>query len=100
MSAFTGPQGKGATRTRRATQRTDAEARNAATPPERRRNARRDCPTGKVKYASEHDAQIALVGALVNRNRGRLQRHEQRWYQCPMCTGWHLTSKPDKGRAA
>jgi len=36
MSAFTGPQGKGARRRLRALKRAEAEARNALTPPERR----------------------------------------------------------------
>lgn len=37
MSAYSGPQGKGAAKKRRAVKRAEAEARNALTPPERRR---------------------------------------------------------------
>jgi hypothetical protein len=43
MSAFTGPQGKGALRRHRATKREDADARNATTPHERTAKHRRDC---------------------------------------------------------
>ena len=96
-----GPQGNGAMKTRRATKRAEAETRNAATPPERRKSARRGCPTGKVRFPDEHSAQVAIVGAAVARNRGKNQRREIRWYCCPMCGGgWHLTSKPDRGHAA
>lgn len=55
------------------------------------------CPaTGKVRFHTEHAAQVALVGAIVRRNAGRGQRRECRHYQCPVCHGWHLTSKPKR----
>ena len=94
MSAYTGQQGKGAATTRRATKRAEAEARNLATPPERRRYYRRPCPHGKRKYAAESQARTELVGALLGRNSGDGKRHEKRVYECPACAHWHLTSKP------
>ena len=97
MSSYFGRMGKGAASRLREQKRTEAEARNALTPPERRRSARRACTTGKIRFATEHDAQVALVGAVVGRNRGKTQRHEQRYYVCPFCAGWHLTSRPDNG---
>jgi len=101
MSAFTGPQRKGATRDHRATKRAEAEARNAATPWERRASARRPCPTGKTRYRTEQEARTELVGCLVAKNAGRNQRKEVRVYGCPLCGAFHLTSKPyDPERAA
>lgn len=52
----------------------------------------------KVRFADEHAAQVALVGAVIKRNRGANQRRERRYYACPAGNGWHLTSmdkKPD-----
>jgi hypothetical protein len=94
MGAYTGPQGKGAADARRATKRAEAEARNLATPTERRRYYRRPCPSGKRKYATESQARTELVGALVGANSGDGKRHEKRVYECPACGRWHLTSKP------
>jgi len=96
MSAYTGRQGRGAATQRRKAKRLAAEQRNAATPPQRRRAARRKCPTGKVKYLTEQEARTELVGTVVAKNAGRGHRHECRWYACPMCKGWHLTSQPAK----
>lgn len=79
-------------RDRRARKRAEAEQRNTATAPERRRSARRPCPTGKHKYATEHEARVELVGMVVARNRGKVQRRERRVYRCPACGGWHATS--------
>lgn len=95
MSRYTGPQGPGAARRAREQRRAEAEARDALTRPERRASARRDCPTGKRKL-TEHDAQCELVGAQVDRNRGRTHRKERRAYECPHCGWLHLTSKPQK----
>lgn len=96
MSAFTGPQGPGALRTHRETKRAEAQARNATTKPERRKAARRGCPTGKRRFVTEQYARAELVGTAIARNTGRNQRQECRCYQCPMCGGWHLTSKPER----
>ena len=94
MSAYSGPQGKGAATTRRATRRAEAEARNLATPTERRRYYRRPCPSGKRKYATEAEARTELVGTNIARNMGKAKRQECRVYECGACGRWHLTSKP------
>ena len=96
VSAFTGPQGRGAQRERRATKRTEAETRNALTRPENRANSRRPCPTGKRRFVTEQYARAELVGTTMARNNGRAQRQECRAYLCPICKGWHLTSKPER----
>lgn len=95
MSAYTGQQGKGAATTRRATRRAEAEARNLATPTERRRYYRRPCPHGKTRgYATEAEARTELVGTNIARNMGKAKRRECRVYECGACGRWHLTSKP------
>jgi len=94
MSSYFGRMGRGAARSLREQKRLEAEARNAATKPERRKAARRPCPFGKEKFDTEHDAQVALVGCVVGKNRGKNQRREIRWYACPACGAFHLTSKP------
>lgn len=75
--------------------RLEAEARNLLTDPARRARARRECPTGKRKL-TEREARIELVGACVDRNRGRNHRKEQRFYVCPFCGSHHLTSTPER----
>jgi len=80
----------------RAVKRAEAEARNQATKPERKRAFRRGCPTGKRGFLTEHDARCELVGACVDRNRGRNHRKEVRVYECPLCGAYHLTSKPER----
>lgn len=93
MSAYSGPQHKGASATRRATKRAQAESRNAATPWNRRAAARKPCPFGK-REMSEAEATVELVGSVLSYNRGNNHRQERRAYQCPACGWWHLTSKP------
>lgn len=56
-----------------------------------RRRFNRTCPTGKVRLRDETAAALAL--AEVKRKRNGL-RVEQRYYECPRCKGWHLTSQP------
>lgn len=53
----------------------------------------RGCPSGKRRFATEQYARAQLVGALIAKNRGKNQRRETRIYQCPLCEGWHLTSR-------
>lgn len=52
--------------------------------------------TGKRKYYTEHDVKGALRSASKvrdkNRRRDRVRR-ECRYYKCPDCDGWHLTSQ-------
>lgn len=47
------------------------------------------CPTGKKRLGSEEDARRALGQALTSTFG---HRREQRYYQCPQCGDWHLTS--------
>lgn len=94
MSAHYGAHGKGARAALRQAKRDEAKARNAATPPERRRASRRGCVTGKLRYRTEHEARTELVGALIAKNRGRNERRECRVYVCDLCGGFHLTSSP------
>lgn len=46
----------------------------------------------KIKF-SKREAQEALNSIL--RNRRHKHRREQRYYHCPDCNHWHLTSKPE-----
>lgn len=54
------------------------------------------CPTGKKRFVTEAYARAQLVGAIMAANRGNANRHERRAYKCPICHGWHLTSKPER----
>lgn len=54
------------------------------------------CSSGKIRYATEQYARAQLVGAIMAANRGNAKRHEQRVYPCPLCHGFHLTSKPER----
>lgn len=94
MSRFSGPQGPGASRAVHEEKRLQAEIRNAATPPERRAVNQDNCPSGKQILRTEREAQTELVGAMVRKNRGNNRRKECRWYHCPLCGFYHLTSKP------
>ena len=53
---------------------------------------------GKVRFKTELDAKIALAGARRQRRGPARQKDEQRYYRCPECHGYHLTSKPYRGR--
>lgn len=99
MSRYSGRQARGAARRAREQRRREAEARNALTPPLRRRIARTGCPTGKKKFDVEVDAWTALGEHIVARTKGA-NRQERRVYDCDLCTGWHLTSQTPKVRAA
>jgi hypothetical protein len=82
-------------RKHRDTKKAEAEERNAHTPPERRKaNRGKECPSGKQVLHSEKEAQAELVGAMVKKNSGNNRRRECRFYHCPLCGYWHLTSKP------
>ena len=58
------------------------------------------CPTsGKVRYGTRKDVKLEMRQADRDRSRARLNqvacsRREVRSYECPDCSGWHLTSKP------
>ncbi len=48
--------------------------------------------TGKIRYNTANDAAIAL--GLARSNIHRLERaHEVRYYLCPHCNKYHLTSR-------
>lgn len=58
------------------------------------------CKSGKIRYATKLDAQLALVDTILRANRGKTKRQECRFYRCPLCRGgYHLTSKPNRPRA-
>ena len=46
---------------------------------------------GKVRYRDQIAAMFALAST---RNARSSKRAERRYYLCPDCRGWHLTSKP------
>ena len=48
------------------------------------------CPSGKRRYRDHIGAQFALA---VIRHRRTDRRRETRAYPCPICHGWHLTSR-------
>ena len=58
------------------------------------------CPTsGKIRYGEPKDIKLAMRQASWDRSRARLNkvacsRREVRSYECPECSGWHLTSQP------
>ncbi|MEP7192964.1 MAG: hypothetical protein ABI903_08885 [Actinomycetota bacterium] len=58
------------------------------------------CPTsGKIRYGEPKDIKLAMRQADHDRARARLNkvtcsRREVRSYECPDCSGWHLTSQP------
>ena len=58
------------------------------------------CPSsGKIRYGEPKDIKLAMRQADWDRSRARLNkvacsRREVRSYECPECSGWHLTSQP------
>jgi hypothetical protein len=55
------------------------------------------CVTGKVRYADEQDAAVALERVRAARAE-RPDGHppERVFYPCEHCDGWHLSSRPPK----
>lgn len=52
------------------------------------------CLSGKVGYPSRGEARAALR-VLKAKRQGRAGRKvEQDAYRCPVCSCWHVTSKP------
>lgn len=51
-------------------------------------------PCGKVRFPDEFSANWALYNARFKHRRGNENRRECRVYHCPVCQGWHLTSRP------
>jgi hypothetical protein len=57
------------------------------------------CPTGKIRYGTEEDAQEALRRAIINREVLKSEVREERYYPQPgdkpcECEGYHLTHTP------
>lgn len=46
-------------------------------------------PPRKIRYRTKLDAKLALASTQRSRNP---RREEHRYYRCPACKGWHLTS--------
>ncbi len=46
----------------------------------------------KIRYPDKVAALMALVRTRSKR-RARRPKDEQRVYRCPVCKGWHLTSR-------
>ncbi len=55
------------------------------------------CPTGKVPFEYEEDAEKALERAKEARDRGNEARQETRYYECGECGHYHLTSQEGAG---
>ena len=58
------------------------------------------CPaSGKIRYGELKDVKLTMRQAASDRSRARLNevscsRREIRSYECPDCSGWHLSSTP------
>jgi hypothetical protein len=51
--------------------------------------------TGKRRFGDERTAEWAVVKCMyANRILHKRHRRETRWYACPACGGWHITSQP------
>lgn len=53
------------------------------------------CPTRKLRFFPEAEAQAALRQAQAKRARLKASNGEQRYYACDICTGFHLTSRKE-----
>lgn len=53
---------------------------------------KKNCPTRKVRYRDQAEVKVALNRTKAKGNLGDKRRREARFYRCPMCNGWHLTS--------
>lgn len=51
------------------------------------------CPE-KVRYHSADHAKRTLRKVQKARRHRVGGRHEERYYRCDLCKGWHLTAKP------
>lgn len=51
------------------------------------------CSTGKRRFKTDVDAKIVLSRIQWKDNASR-KSTEKRSYHCPICNGYHLTSKP------
>lgn len=58
------------------------------------------CRTGKMRFPDERTAARALRQARQNREAMHSGRVEKRYYRCPHCEGFHLTSRDYREREA
>jgi hypothetical protein len=54
------------------------------------------CSTGKKQFRDELDAKIALARIAQRNAAKRVDFEPTRWYRCPECRWYHLTSKRGK----
>jgi len=59
----------------------------------RRASWEESCSTGKRGFRSEKHAQLALESTQLTAEAGFANRHETRFYVCPCCHRYHLTSR-------
>ena len=50
----------------------------------------RRCPSGKTRFRDHTSATTALA---LSAERSTRDVQPKRAYECPLCNGWHLTSK-------
>lgn len=55
------------------------------------------CPSGKIRYRHLVAAQLALATVQREDDTAR-PKTETRAYRCPLCRGFHLTSRPQRRR--
>lgn len=48
----------------------------------------------KIRYRDEIAAKLALIN--TRKNDSKRPKDEKRPYKCEKCSGWHLTSKPER----
>lgn len=58
-----------------------------------KRNRPRTC-NGKRRYRDKADALRTVRGIALDSTREKIP---VRAYECPVCNGWHISSKPDRG---
>lgn len=61
-------------------------------PGEGRHRGPRNCPSGKVPFQSQADADRVVLRSQLDRGPG-YDRPLQRSYHCPHCHHWHTTSQ-------
>ena len=93
MSAFSGPQGKGAARRLREVKRSEANARAAAPPPP---PSAIDAAAAKARMCTRKDRYDTYDFALAVAARCTRREPLMRVYQCPACNGYHLTHQRDR----
>lgn len=54
------------------------------------------CPSGKLRFRDRIGAMMALADCA---RKDAAKRREVRAYRCPLCRGWHLTSRADRQAA-